>query len=136
MGPCLPSVGAPRWAALLSRKQGQQTSACRVPAGGDLIWGAQPPLEPAKGPPESLLDLLARERLNKEPQTGKKTLPGAMRRGSRRCPQRPGLPLRGATVRPRGVHGCRWNPRVGIGLSSLEAEADTQTGGSSTLQLE
>lgn len=66
---------------------------------------------------------------------GKKR-PGAMRGGSRRCPQRPGLPLRRAAARPGGVRGRRWNPKVGIRLSSLEAGADSQTCSSSAPQRE
>lgn len=72
--------------------------------------------------------------VNRETSSWKENRPGAMRGGSRRCPQRPGLPPRGVTARPGGAPGRRWNPKMGIGLSSLEAGAKTHTGSSSTLQ--
>lgn len=89
---------------LLSRRQVQQTWARGVPAAGDQIRGPSPAWSrprPAREPSGSS------GTLEVKPGTSswKEGRPGAMRGSSRRCPQRPGLPLRGVTARPGGV--CR-----------------------------
>lgn len=122
----LGSLGLPR--------QVPPTLADGAPAGGARVWGVRTPPEAAEGLSAGIPDLPAPSGLNEKPQDWKENLPGAMRRGSRRCPQRPGLPLCGVTARSGGIRGRRWNPKVGIQFSSLEAGAENQTCSSSAPQ--